>query len=422
MSMSVLESLVPSLRAEFPALQRQWQGRGVIYLDGPAGSQVPEAVIHAVSDYYRAHNANRAGKFATSRETDELMNEAHCAAAAWFGVDDPNETVFGANMTTLTFQFSRAHSRTWQAGDRVVVTSLDHDANVSPWRLAAADRGVEVRTVRVRTEDATLDFDDFRAALNERTRMVAITCASNSVGTRTPVKQLIEWAHQCGAEVYLDAVHYAPHSLLDVKAWNADFCVCSAYKFFGPHVGLLWGRAARLAELQAYKVEPAPSQAPGKWMTGTQNHAAICGVRAAIDYLCGIGRQVAGDASLARRAALCNAFSAIEQYEMNLAKRLITGLAAIPNVRVFGITDPARFTERVPTVVLSIGDLNSADSAAKLDKRGIYCWHGHYYAIAICDALGQSQRGMVRLGLMHTNTREEVERTLEAVAEIARAD
>lgn len=403
------------LRDQFPALARQQHGQRVIYLDGPAGSQVPQSVIDAISNYYCHHNANRAGQFATSRETDALMQDAHAAAAAWFGTADPNETIFGANMTSLTFQFSRALSRQWSSGDTIVVTQLDHDANVSPWRLAAADCGAQLRTVQVRTSDATLDMQDYARALESRPKLVALTAASNSVGTRTPIAQLIAMAHAAGAEVYVDAVHYAPHALIDAQAWNADFVVCSAYKFFGPHVGLLYGRSQRLAELQAYKVTPAPVAAPGKWMTGTQNHAAICGVTAAIDYLCSIGRTLLSDSHAPRRTALVAAMQAIETYEQSLLVRLLEGLLQLPRVRIFGITDMARMHERVPTLALTIEGMPAIEVARQLGEQGIYCWHGHYYAIAICEALGQSPQGMVRLGLMHTNTFEEVERTIAAI-------
>ncbi len=359
--------MFPQLRHHFPALSRQHAGQPVIYLDGPAGSQVPQSVIDAISQYYCQHNANRSGQFETSRETDELMQDAHAAAAAWFGTDDPAETIFGANMTTLTFQFSRALSREWSAGDTVVVTQLDHDANVSPWRLAAADRGAKLRTVRVNVHDATLDLDDYARALESCPRLVALTAASNSVGTRTPLAQLIDMAHQVGAEVYVDAVHYAPHALIDVRAWQADYVVCSAYKFFGPHVGLLYGRSQRLAELQAYKVTPAPDVAPGKWMTGTQNHAAICGVTAAIDYVCSIGRAVtnatAGGQAANRRTALVAAMQAIENYEQPLLHQLLDGLQQIPRIKVYGITDPARMHERVPTLALTVDGLPSSQVA-----------------------------------------------------------
>ena len=407
--------MFPQLRQQFPALARQQNGQGVIYLDGPAGSQVPQSVIDAISDYYCHHNANRSGQFATSHETDRLMQDAHEAAAAWFGTEDANETVFGANMTSLTFQFSRALSREWSSGDTVVVTQLDHDANVSPWRLAAADRGAQLRTVRVNASDATLDLADFAEALKSRPRLVALTAASNSVGTRTPLVKLIEMAHAAGAEVYVDAVHYAPHGLIDVQAWQADYVVCSAYKFYGPHVGLLFGRSQRLAELKAYKVTPAPDSSPGKWMTGTQNHAAICGVRAAIDYICSIGRSLLKQSAAERRPAIVAAMQAIEVYERSLLTRLLEGLREIPQVKVHGITDPARLIERVPTLALTIDGLPSIEAARRFGEQGIYAWHGHYYAIAICEALGQSANGMVRIGLMHTNTLEEVERTLAAL-------
>jgi cysteine desulfurase family protein (TIGR01976 family) len=406
------------LRNQFPALTRQQAGQPVVYLDGPAGSQVPQSVIDAISNYYSGHNANRCGQFATSHETDELMEDAHCAAAAWFGTDDPHETVFGANMTTLTFQFSRALARTWSRGDTVVVTQLDHDANVSPWRLAAADIGAQLRVVGIKPEDATLDLHDFARALELKPKLVAVTAASNSVGSRTPLRELISMAHAAGAEVYVDAVHLAPHALLDVVAWDADYVVCSAYKFFGPHVGLLWARKQKLRELQAYKVQPAPDTPPGKWMTGTQNHAAICGVTAAIDYLCAIGRKAMGDLQAPRRKALASAMSAIELYERSLFAQLMAGLLRLPGITVFGITDPDRFDMRVPTVSFAANSVPATVIAQQLAQRGIYCWHGHYYAIALCEALGQQAHGMVRLGLMHINTAEEVERTLMALAEI----
>jgi selenocysteine lyase/cysteine desulfurase len=276
-----------------------------------------------------------------------------------------------------------------------------------------------LRVVEVRRDDATLDLIDFARALVLRPKLVAVTAASNSVGTRTPIADLITMAHGAGAEVYVDAVHLAPHALLDARAWQADYIVCSAYKFFGPHVGMLWGRRERLESLEAYKLIPAPDQLPGKWMTGTQNHAAICGVRAAIDYVCDIGRGLLGDAACQRRPALRAAMAAIEAYERKLAEQLIDGLQQLPRVRVFGITDSARMSERVPTLALTVEGLPSAEVARRLGERGIYCWHGHYYAIAICEALGQEDQGMVRLGLMHTNTPAEVERTLEALREIA---
>jgi len=424
---SAWQQLHAALREQFPALQRVGNddGQPVVYLDGPAGSQVPQRVIDAVSDGLAHHNANSNGMFATSLEVSAMMAGAHQAAADWFGASDPRECAFGANMTTLTLAFSRALAKTWQPGEKIVVTELDHDANVTPWKLAAADAGVHVATVRVDRADATLDIDDFRRQVTAGTRLVAFTCASNSVGSKTPIEELIAIAHSVGAEVYLDAVHYAPHCLIDVAQWDADYCVCSAYKFFGPHVGMLWGRHARLEELTAYKLRPAPAAPPGKWMTGTQNFAAIAGMVAAIDYLADIGRQLSDAESpplsnaLSRREALRVAFAAIENYERTLLQQLIEGLQQIPDVQLFGITDPAHFAQRVPTVALAIRAVPSKVAAKHLGERGIYCWHGDYYAVDVCRVLGQQTDGMLRLGIMHTTTPDEIARTLAAIREIA---
>lgn len=414
--MPSFNSILPQLRAQFPSLSRidPHTGRPVIYLDGPAGSQVPESVIQAISGYYRNHNANYAGKFASSQETVAIMQQAHQAAADWFGTSEPRECIFGANMTTLTLAFSRALSRTWQAGDRVLVTELDHDANVTPWILAARDVDVEVVKVKVNPIDATLDEADFQSKLNERTKLVAFTAASNSVGSATNISKLTRLAQSFGAEVYVDAVHWAPHRLIDVQAWGVDYCVCSAYKFFGPHVGMLWGRLERLEQLAAYKLRPSPAQCPGKWMTGTQNFAAIAGVQAAIDYLASIGSTISSASDQTdRRQNLSVAFSAIQEYETELARRLLDGLRQISHIQVYGITESSRIGERVPTVVLTVDNLPSAQAAARLADRGIFCWHGDYYAVDICEALGQSQHGMVRLGILHINTADEIERTLK---------
>ncbi len=420
-----MQESVPSLvamRSRFPALSRLSADgqQPVIYLDGPAGSQVPHSVIDAISDYYLHHNANSGGKFPSSVETSAMLQAAHQAAADWFGAADWRECIFGANMTTLTMAFSRALSRTWRPGERVVVTQLDHDGNVTPWKLAAADVGVEVATVRVDPSDATLDMDDYRRQVVPGTRLVALTCASNSVGSKPAVAELIKIAHGVGAEVYLDAVHYAPHGLIDVQAWDADYCVCSAYKFFGPHVGLLWGRLARLEALEAYKLRPSPAHAPGKWMTGTQNFAAIAGVLAAIDYIASIGRLDRSTEALSRREALQRAFETIEAVEQSLLTQLLRGLADIPGVNVFGITEENRFAERVPTLALTIDGWTSSEVASALGELGIFCWHGDYYAVDVCHALGQSAEGMVRLGILHTNTSEEIERTHQAIASLAR--
>lgn len=423
--MSTLEAttfthLLPELRGKFPALQRQHGSRSVVYLDGPAGSQVPQSVIDAISNYYLHHNANRSGKFDTSRETDQSMSYAHRAGADWFGTSDQDEVVFGANMTTLTFSFSRALARTWNSGDRIVVTKLDHDGNVTPWRMAARDVGVEVDQVDVNPVDATLDMHHLEQLVRPGVRLVAVTAASNSVGSKTNIRRITELAHSVGAEVYVDAVHFAPHCLIDVRQWQADYCICSAYKFFGPHVGMLWGRRQRLEELTPYKLRPAPQHTPGKWMTGTQNHAAICGVAAAIDYIASIGRQLAQDDQLPRRAALQAAFAAIVEYETLLLKRLLDGLQQNARVKIFGITQESQFGQRVPTLALNVQGFTSSEVATALAARGIYCWHGDYYAVDVCAALGQQPNGMVRLGLMHTNTLEEVDYTLQALESLHR--
>ncbi|MBX3421059.1 MAG: cysteine desulfurase-like protein [Pirellulaceae bacterium] len=439
-NMTSFASIVPQLRQQFPSLSRVApdSNRSIAYLDAPAGSQVPQSVINAVTDYYRWHNANTGGAFGTSRQTAALTAEAHQAAADWFGCTDAGECIFGANMTTMTLAFSRALARTWKPGQRIVVTQLDHDANVTSWKLAARDVGVEVDTISVNVADATLDEQDFQRKVTDQTRLVALTAASNSVGSTTRVQQLTELAHRAGAEVYLDAVHWAPHRLIDVAQWGVDYCICSAYKFFGPHVGLLWGRRQRLEELAAYKLRPSPNSLPGKWMTGTPNFAAIAGVRAAIDYLANIGYQLSSasqdsyrhqtveelpndnplDMSPAsptpnRRQALQIALTAIQEYETGLATQLIDGLLGLPKVTVYGITDPQRFAERVPTVVFTVEGLTSQQVASYLDSRGIYCWHGDYYAVDICAALGQARDGMVRLGIVHTTTTEEIQRVID---------
>jgi cysteine desulfurase family protein (TIGR01976 family) len=399
-------------RQQFPSLQRELQGRPVVYLDGPAGTQVPQRVMQAMVQYLSRHNANHGGRFATSRESDALLDAAHQAAADLLGADDPGCVFFGPNMTTLTMAFSRALSQTWRPGDEVLVTRLDHDANVTPWVLAARDRGAIVRFVEIHREDCTLDLEDLRSKLGDRTRLVAVGCASNSVGTVNPVAEICRWARDAGALTFLDAVHYAPHAAIDVAAWGADFVACSAYKFFGPHVGLMWGRRDLLESLPAYKVRPAPDDLPGKWMTGTQNHEGIAGVLAAIDYLADLGRDAAGQPKLDRRSALLEAFAAIGRYERQLGQRLLAGLKQIPELRIWGITDEDRCAERLPTISVTHRHLRAAELAEQLGRAGIFAWAGNYYALQLTETLGLEPDGMVRLGLVHYNTAEEVDRTL----------
>jgi cysteine desulfurase family protein (TIGR01976 family) len=413
----MLESKVEWLRAQFPALSREVAGRPAVYLDGPAGTQTPRPVIDAIVNYLSCHNANHGGRFITARESDAMLDQAHQAAADLLGASDPECVFFGANMTSLTFAMSRALSRSWRPGDEVVVTRLDHDANVTPWVLAARDAGAAVRYVDLHREDCTLDLDQFRQLLNERTRLVAVGCASNATGTLNPVRQISSWAREVGALSFLDAVHYAPHARIDVEAWGCDFLACSAYKFFGPHVGLMWGRRALLEAIPAYKVRPATNQLPGKWMTGTQNHEGIAGVLAAIDYLAEIGYE--GTATkLDRRTALTRAFTAIEVYERQLVQHLLAGLGQLPDITIHGITGAERACERLPTVSITHARLRPAELADRLAERGIFVWHGNYYALQLSETLGFEPHGMVRLGLVHYNTREEVDYLLDQLGKI----
>ncbi len=404
-------------RKQFPALTRTLNDQPIAYFDGPAGSQVPERVVLAIGAYLVRMNANHDGVFATSRQSDEMLLAARRSLADFVGTDDPDTIVFGQNMTSLTFALSRALGRTWVVGDEVIVTRLDHDANVTPWVLAARDAAVTVRHVEIHTEDCTLDMDDFREKLSSKTRLVAITAASNAAGSLTPIAEICRLAHEVGALVFVDAVHLAPHGLLDVTAWDCDFLACSAYKFFGPHVGVLWGRRELLMELPAYKVRPASDEIPGRWMTGTQNHEGIAGTLAAVDYLAELGHTLDPETP-DRRSALRAAFAAIADYERELVGGLLAGLAELPEVKVWGITDPSRLQQRVPTVALTHNRLSPKELATYLAQRGIFVWHGNFYALPLTEALGLEPDGTVRIGLLHYNTREEVERLLDALRQL----
>ncbi|MBM3998230.1 MAG: cysteine desulfurase-like protein [Planctomycetes bacterium] len=416
--MRLLPSVVEACRRQFPALAREIGGRPAVFFDGPAGTQVPSRVIDAIAGYLRHTNANHGGTFATSRESDALLWETHAAAADLLGTKDPATVSFGPNMTTLTFALSRALARTWKAGDEIIVTQLDHDANYTPWVLAARDAGVRARVVPVRADDCTLDLDFLDRHLGPRTRLVAVGCASNSVGTINPVREICERARAVGALTFLDAVHFAPHAAIDVQALHCDFLVCSAYKFFGPHVGIQWGRKEILEELEAYKLRPAPDDLPGKWMTGTQSHECILGVRAAVEYLADLGRTVRQDGTLSRRRALVAAYQAIRDYETDLARQLLSGLRDMPHVRIRGIADLDRMHERVATVAVTLDARTSRDVADHLGRHGIFVWHGNYYALNLGEALGVEPDGMVRIGLVHYNTSEEVDRLLRTLGEL----
>jgi cysteine desulfurase family protein (TIGR01976 family) len=409
---------VTRLRQQFPALQRTVDGRAPIFLDGPGGTQVPQRVIDAMVHYLETCNANHGGAFTTSRESDAILHAAHEAMADVLNAPSPDELVFGANMTTLTLHLSRAIGRTLRPGDEVVVTRLDHDANVTPWVLAARDAGAAVRYVDIHPDDCTLDLDDLRRQLSSRTCLVALACASNAVGTINDVRTVSRWAHEVGARVFLDAVHYAPHGPIDVQEWDCDFLACSAYKFFGPHVGVLWGDRALLEELPAYKLRPVPESLPDRWMTGTQNHEGLAGVVAAVDYVAELG-AASSTAGSSRRERVRAGLTAVQTYEASLGRKLLAALEERPAWKVWGITDPARLAWRVPTISVTRADRTADDFAGHLAARQIFVWSGNMYALGLTERLGLEDRGgLLRIGLVHYNTPEEIDRLLHALDEL----
>jgi cysteine desulfurase family protein (TIGR01976 family) len=409
---------VAAVRAEFPALSLEQAGQAIAFLDGPGGTQVPRRVMDAVTDYYRTANANEGGAFATSERNDEVVAGARSALVDFYGAASPAEIKFGLNMTTLTFHLSRSIAAWLTAGDEIIVTRLDHEANVSPWLAAARDRGLTVRTVDVRPDDCTLDLDDLDRQLSSRTRLVAVGYASNAVGTINPVPEICRRAHAAGAWAFVDAVHYAPHMLIDVAASGADFLVSSAYKWYGPHVAALWARPELLDRLPRYKVRPAHDN----FETGTQSFEAIAGAGAAVEYIESVGRRFGQPADGTRRGGLAEAMRIIRAHELDLFGRLVAGLAAIGGVRVWGITDPARFAaERAPTVSVTIAGVPARRAAEALAAQGIFAWDGNMYALGLIERLGLADGGgVLRLGIVHYNTAAEIERTLEAIEEIAR--
>ncbi|MGC8950520.1 cysteine desulfurase-like protein [Chloroflexus sp.] len=402
-----------TIRPLFPALAQEVAGRPAIFFDGPGGTQVPQMVIDAMSHYLAHDNANSHGAFATSRRTDATIAAAHAAMADLLGCE-PDEIFFGQNMTSLTFALSRAIGRELQAGDEIIVTRLDHDANVAPWH-ALSERGVVIREVDIDPIDCTLDMDDMAAKIGPRTKLVAVGYASNAVGTINDVRQVVDWAHQVGALVFVDAVHYAPHGCIDVKALDCDFLACSVYKFFGPHVGAMYGKREHLQRLKPYKVRPADDTVPGRWMTGTQNHEGLAGVTAAVEYLASLG-QPAPD----RRTALVTAMERIVAYERSLAVQLIDGLLKIPGLTFYGIREPERFTWRTPTVSFRLAHLAPRAVAGQLAEHGIFVWDGNYYALSLSERLGvEPLGGMVRVGLVHYNTADEVDFFLTTLHKLA---
>ena len=404
-------------RSQFPALATKVNGYRAAFFDGPGGTQVPQRVIDAVGAYLAASNANTQGAFATSRSTDQVIAAAHAAMADLLGCD-PEEIIFGPNMTTLTFALSRALGRELTPGDEIVVTRLDHDANVSPW-TALEERGCVVRFVDVHPADCTLDMEELRRVVTPRTRVVAVGYASNSVGTLNDVEGVVRLAHAAGAMAYIDAVHYAPHGPIDVRRLDCDFLVCSPYKFFGPHSGALYGKREHLLRLRPYKVRPAADSLPGRWETGTQNHEGMAGVTAAVEYLAELGRRHTPEAQ-GPRAALLAAYDAIRAYERGLLEQLVPALLEIPGLTFYGIAEPARFQQRVPTVAVRIAGRSPRELAAYLGERGIFTWDGNYYALNLSERLGvEPDGGMLRIGLVHYNTAGEVDRLLIALRELA---
>jgi cysteine desulfurase family protein (TIGR01976 family) len=395
----------------------QVNGRAAAFLDGPAGTQVPKQVMDAIQDYLMNANANTYGAFLTSRRTSEMILSARAAMADFFNCDS-NEVVFGQNMTTITFALARAIGRELKPGDEIVVTTLDHDGNVAPWR-ALEEKGVVIQQVDIREADCTLDLEDLKQKITSKTKLVAVGYASNMVGTINPVAEITKMAHAAGALMFVDAVHYAPHGLIDVKALGCDFLVCSPYKFFGPHMGTLYGKREHLERFKPYKVRPATDVSPECWETGTQVQELIAGILAAVDYIAELGRHCDATAK-SPREALHAAYRATHQYETRLLTRLIEELQTIPGMRIFGITDAKRFDERCSTLSFRLGDHNPTKIAAFLGDRGIFTWDGNFYALNLSERLGVEQHGgVLRVGLVHYNTMEEVERLISALREFA---
>jgi len=409
------------IRSQFPALSRN-----AIFLDNPAGTQVARTVLDRMNNYLVEHNANHGGVFATSRESDSLVEEARLAVADFLNARDPQEIVFGPNMTSLTFNLSRSLVRTFEPGDEIVVTRLDHDANITPWVMAAEDRGCNIAWVDFHPEDGTLDMQEMQAAIQRHPRLVAVGYASNALGTINPVAKIIQMAHDAGSLVYIDAVQYAPHGPIDVQRLGCDFLVCSSYKFFGPHMGVLYGKYDLLDRLNAYKVRPAPKDPPDKFETGTGNFEGMCGVLGALEYLEWVGatfgaehaERYASDYS-GRRLSFKLGMAAIRSYEFELSRALLDILAETPGVTVYGIMDTKRLEERVPTASFVLAGKHPRQVAEELDDADIYVWDGNYYALAVTERLGlEDKGGMVRVGPAHYNTLEEIRRFGEALGRI----
>ncbi len=412
-----------AIRQQFPSLDRP-----AVFFDNPGGTQIARHSLDRINRYLLECNANHEGAFATSQQSDAILHEAHAAMADFLNASSPDEIVFGQNMTTLTLHISRSLAQTLNPGDEIVVTRMDHDANISPWMLVAEDRGCKLTWVDFDVEDYTLKMDEFEKALERKPKIVAFGYASNATGTINPVRKLTKMAKDAGALVYIDAVQYAPHGPIDVQAIGCDFLVCSAYKFFGPHVGILYGKLELLEDLKAYKVRPAPNNPPGKWMTGTQNHEGIAGVLGALEHFEWLAGQfaetqklsLAEDGLTSRRLNLVAAMTAIRAYEFELSRTLIEAIQAVPGTHIHGITDMKRLDERVPTVSFTLEGRHPREIAEALGKEGFYVWDGNYYALAVTERLGiEASGGMVRVGAAHYNTVDEVARFGEALKKTA---
>jgi len=411
------------IRNQFPALHQ----RG-IFLDNPGGTQAVKNCLDRMLDYLIESNANHNGVFQTSRESDELIAKSRAAMADFLSASRPEEIIFGQNMTSLAFHISRSLARRLHPGDEIVVTRLDHDANVTPWTLIAEERGCKVRWVDFRPEDGTLDFESLEKALDGKPRMVAVGYASNALGTINPIARIVQMARQAGSLVFIDAVHFAPHGLIDVRQLGCDFLACSAYKFFGPHLGILYGRYELLEELFAYKVRPSSDKLPWKFETGTQNHEGIAGLLGTLEYLEWLGthhgKEFSGELAKnyqGRALHFKQAMTAVRNYELGLSRALLKTLAEIPGLRIYGLTDADRMAERVPTFSFRTDKWTPREIATKLDLEGIYVWDGNYYALEVAKALGVEETGgMVRAGAVHYNTLEEIEKFGKALAKAAR--
>ncbi|MEZ8194618.1 cysteine desulfurase-like protein [Vibrio cortegadensis] len=400
-----------SVREQFSALSQQYNGKRVIFLDGPGGSQVPQSVLDSMTSYLGFYNSNLGGHFFSSQHTTNLMTQARESVQALVNAETPDNMVFGANMTSLTFQLSRAISRDWKAGDEIIVTALDHYSNVSSWQQAAEDKGVVVHQVKVDESNCSLDMDHFASLLSEKTKLVAVTFASNTTGSIVDVTTVIEQAHSVGAKVYVDAVHYAPHHLIDVQDLGCDFLACSAYKFFGPHVGIAYIAPQWLQTIQPYKVEPATNLGAGRFETGTQSFEGLAGVIQAVEYL-----SQWGEKGSSLRKKLEQSFSQYNQHEQALSEYFLKRLSTLGDKVALHGRDEADSNLRTPTFALTFKHHHPEFVAKSLGEHNICVWNGHFYALGLIRQLGlEESGGVVRIGFMHYNTIEEVDQLFEAL-------